>query len=79
MVKIYYLFKLRHLSSILVAAFIKKLSRMALSCPPADLKFIILFVYNLLIRHPNCKVLIHNSSKKKITDIKGLLKLSEYI
>jgi U3 small nucleolar RNA-associated protein 19 len=49
----------------LVGAFIKKLSRMSLTCPPGDLPFLILFSYNLLIRHQNCKILIHNSSKNK--------------
>jgi U3 small nucleolar RNA-associated protein 19 len=53
-----------HLSAHLVAAFVKKLSRMSLTCPPADLKFLVLFVYNLLIRHQNCKVLIHNGVKR---------------
>lgn len=51
------------MSSVLVAAFIKKLSRMSLTCPPGDLKFLVLFIYNLLIRHPNCKILIHNKTK----------------
>ncbi|CAF1090200.1 unnamed protein product [Brachionus calyciflorus] len=42
-----------HFSSVIVGTFIKKLSRMTLTCPPADLKFLIMFIYNLLIRHPN--------------------------
>jgi len=54
-----------HLSAYLVAAFIKKLSRMLLTCPPGDTRFLILFIYNLLIRHKNCKVLIHRSIRKK--------------
>lgn len=54
-----------HLSSTLVGAFIKKLSRMLLTCPPGDARFLILFIYNLLIRHKNCKVLIHRVAKKK--------------
>lgn len=54
-----------HLSSTLVGAFIKKLSRMLLTCPPGDARFLILFIYNLLIRHKNCKVLIHRATKKK--------------
>ena len=54
-----------HLSATLVGAFIKKLSRMLLTCPPGDARFLILFIYNLLIRHKNCKVLIHRFSKKK--------------
>ncbi|CAF0729897.1 unnamed protein product [Brachionus calyciflorus] len=57
-----------HLSSVLVGAFIKKLSRMTLTCPPADLKFLIMFIYNLLIRHPNCKILIHNKSKVEVLE-----------
>ena len=50
-----------HLSSNLVAAFVKKLSRMSLTCPPGDARFMILFIYNLLIRHKNCKILINNT------------------
>lgn len=57
-----------HLSSTLVGAFIKKLSRMLLTCPPGDARFLILFIYNLLIRHKNCKVLIHRATKKKETN-----------
>lgn len=53
-----------HLSATMVAAFIKKLSRMLLTCPPGDARFLTLFVYNLLIRHKNCKVLIHRQKKK---------------
>lgn len=56
------------MSSVLVAAFIKKLSRMSLSCPPGDLKFLVLFIFNLLIRHPNCKILIHNKTKADILE-----------
>ncbi len=58
-----------HLSATLVAAFIKKLARMLLTCPPGDAKFLTLFVYNLLIRHKNCKVLIHRVAKKKESDV----------
>ena len=55
-----------HLSSQLIGSFIKKLSRLSLTCPPGDLRFLILFVFNLLIRHQNCKVLIHRNSSNKI-------------
>ena len=54
-----------HLSSQLVGSFIKKLSRLSLTCPPGDLRFLILFVFNLLIRHQNCKVIIHKNSSNK--------------
>lgn len=36
-----------HLSANLVGSFIKKLSRMTLTCPPGDLLFLILFCYNI--------------------------------
>ena len=42
-----------------VAAFTKKLCRLALHAPPDALTAIIPLVYNLLVRHPNCKTLLH--------------------
>ncbi|KND01350.1 ribosome biosynthesis protein NOC4 [Spizellomyces punctatus DAOM BR117] len=47
------------LPSYLVAAFIKKMLRLALNAPPAAIVTIIPFVYNLLKRHPACLCLIH--------------------
>lgn len=41
---------------------------MSLTCPPADLSFLLVFIYNLLIRHQNCKILIHNRSKLEILE-----------
>ncbi|KAJ3123520.1 hypothetical protein HK098_001867, partial [Nowakowskiella sp. JEL0407] len=43
----------------LVAAFAKRLSRLCLSAPPAAIINIIPLVFNLLLRHPQCLVLIH--------------------
>jgi U3 small nucleolar RNA-associated protein 19 len=43
----------------LVAAFIKRLSRLSLAAPPAAIVSIVPFVYNLLKMHPSCLVLIH--------------------
>lgn len=49
----------RHIPAYLVAAFAKKLSRLALTAPPGGLTVIIPFIYNLVNRHPNCKALLH--------------------
>jgi U3 small nucleolar RNA-associated protein 19 len=41
-----------------VASFIKRLSRLALTGPPAGVIMIIPFVYNLFKRHPGCMVML---------------------
>ncbi|XP_067395899.1 nucleolar complex protein 4 homolog [Emydura macquarii macquarii] len=48
-----------HLPAYLVAAFIKRLSRLALTAPPHALLMVIPFICNLFRRHPACKVLVH--------------------
>ncbi|XP_068064845.1 nucleolar complex protein 4 homolog [Anomalospiza imberbis] len=48
-----------HLPAYLVAAFIKRLARLALTAPPEALLMIIPFICNLFRRHPACKVLLH--------------------
>ncbi|KAJ1674775.1 Maturation and nuclear export of 40S ribosomal subunits interacting protein [Spiromyces aspiralis] len=48
-----------HLPAYLVAAFIKKMARLALSAPPSAIAIVIPFIYNLLKSHPTCMVLIH--------------------
>uniref|UniRef100_A0A8C5UJI3 Nucleolar complex associated 4 homolog n=1 Tax=Malurus cyaneus samueli TaxID=2593467 RepID=A0A8C5UJI3_9PASS len=48
-----------HLPAYLVAAFIKRLSRLALTAPPEALLMIIPFICNLFRRHPACRVLVH--------------------
>ena len=53
-----------HLPAYLVAAFIKRLSRLALRVPPYGVALIVKFVGNLIRRHPNCKVLIHRKNDK---------------
>lgn len=50
-----------HLSAHLVASFIKKMARLALSAPAPGVVIVIPFVYNLLKRHPTCMVLVQNS------------------
>ncbi|KAJ8346608.1 hypothetical protein SKAU_G00280090 [Synaphobranchus kaupii] len=51
-----------HLPIYLVAAFAKRLSRLALTAPPATLLMILPFICNLIRRHPACRVLIHRLS-----------------
>uniref|UniRef100_A0A4W5RMJ3 Nucleolar complex associated 4 homolog n=1 Tax=Hucho hucho TaxID=62062 RepID=A0A4W5RMJ3_9TELE len=51
-----------HLPVYLVAAFAKRLSRLALTAPPAALLMVLPFICNLIRRHPACRVLIHRPS-----------------
>ncbi|KAK2537762.1 Noc4l [Columba livia] len=48
-----------HLPAYLVAAFLKRLSRLALTAPPEALLMVLPFICNLLRRHPACRVLVH--------------------
>ena len=48
-----------HLPATLVASFIKQLSRLALSAPPAGIVAVIPFVYNMLQRHRHCTFMLH--------------------
>ena len=52
-----------HLPAYLVAAFIKKFSRMLLFTPTPDLMMMLTLIRNLLIRHQSTKILIH---RKKV-------------
>ncbi|KAM0735944.1 Nucleolar complex protein 4-like protein B [Formica fusca] len=51
-------FSSTHLPEALVAAFAKRLARLTLVAPPEDILIILLFVGNLLLRHPGLKRLI---------------------
>ncbi|KAJ2740724.1 Maturation and nuclear export of 40S ribosomal subunits interacting protein, partial [Coemansia sp. BCRC 34301] len=48
-----------HLPAYLVAAFIKRLARLAILATPAGAVTVIPVIYNLLKAHPSCMVLIH--------------------
>ncbi|TEB04125.1 CBF-domain-containing protein, partial [Coprinellus micaceus] len=48
-----------HLPATLLASFIKRLSRLSLSAPPAAIVMIIPFTYNILKKHPALMVMIH--------------------
>ncbi|KAJ3169349.1 hypothetical protein HDU87_000670 [Geranomyces variabilis] len=50
------------LPSYLIAAFIKRMTRLALAAPPAAIIAIVPFVYNLLKKHPACLVMIHREN-----------------
>lgn len=57
-----------HLPAIIVASFIKRISRLSLSATPGGIIMIIPLVYNLLKRHSTCMVLIHRTSANSIFD-----------
>ena len=48
-----------HLPVNLVASFIKRMARLALSAPPTAIVIVIPFVYNLLKAHPSCTFMVH--------------------
>lgn len=54
-----------HLSSNLVASFIKRLARLALAASASGVVIVIPFVYNLMKRHPSCMIMVHNTSFSK--------------
>ncbi|KAG7223874.1 hypothetical protein INR49_015130 [Caranx melampygus] len=51
-----------HLPVYLVAAFAKRLARLALTAPPTGLLIVLPLIYNLIRRHPSCRILIHKPS-----------------
>ena len=51
--------KSSHLPSYLVAAFVKRMARLALFAPPAAILAILPMVHNLVQRHTSCLVLLH--------------------
>ena len=48
-----------HLPATLVASFIKRMARLAITAPPAAIVTIIPLVYNLLKAHPTCTFMVH--------------------
>jgi len=54
-----------HLPAYLVAAFIKRIARLTLSGPPGGILLAIPFIFNSLLRHPACRVLIDKPINKK--------------
>ncbi|TID30444.1 hypothetical protein CANINC_000955 [Pichia inconspicua] len=56
-----------HLSSSIVASFIKRLSRLSLTAPPSGIIIIIPFIYNLIKKygHSTCILLLHSTTSKE--------------
>jgi U3 small nucleolar RNA-associated protein 19 len=66
----------------LVAAFIKRFARMALTAPPAGALFIIPFAFNLIIRHRECLPLISRpvndpTKRKTSSEVEDVFVLDE--
>jgi U3 small nucleolar RNA-associated protein 19 len=51
-----------HMPAYLVAAFVKRISRLSLDASPAVINWVIPFVYNMFKAHPAVRVLIHRQS-----------------
>lgn len=52
-----------HLPAVLVASFIKRLSRLTLHAPPGGIVGVVPWIYNLLKRHPSCTFMIHRETR----------------
>ncbi|XP_012266462.1 nucleolar complex protein 4 homolog B [Athalia rosae] len=60
-----------HLPEALVAAFAKRLARLTLVAPPEDILIILLFVGNLLLRHPGLKRMIDHPEGGEVKESSG--------
>jgi U3 small nucleolar RNA-associated protein 19 len=65
-----------HLPAVLVASFLKKLSRLALNASPAGIIPIVPWTYNILKKHPTCTFMIHRAARtieeKELLEKEGL-------
>ncbi|TEY66796.1 hypothetical protein BOTCAL_0131g00070 [Botryotinia calthae] len=65
-----------HLPVVLVASFIKRLSRLTLHSPPSGVVAVVPWIYNLLKKHPTCLFMIHRETRgaeaKKVLEEEGL-------
>ncbi|KAG4437686.1 hypothetical protein IFR05_006848 [Cadophora sp. M221] len=52
-----------HLPAVLVASFVKRLSRLTLNAPPAAVVTIVPWIYNVLKKHPMCTFMIHRVTR----------------
>lgn len=48
-----------HLPATLVASFIKRMARLAITAPPAAIVTVVPLIYNLLKAHPSCTFMVH--------------------
>lgn len=51
------------LPAYVVAAMIKKLSRLLLAAPPNAIVWVIPFIYNMMKRYPACRIMIHRENE----------------
>jgi U3 small nucleolar RNA-associated protein 19 len=65
-----------HLPAVLVASFIKRLSRLTLNAPPAGVVAVVPYIYNLLKKHPTCTFMIHREVRgadtKEVLENEGM-------
>jgi len=65
-----------HLPAVLVASFLKRLSRLSLNASPAGFIPVVPWTYNLLKKHPACTFMIHRAPRtaeeKEILESEGL-------
>jgi len=65
-----------HLPAVLVASFIKRLSRLTLNAPPGGVVSVVPWIYNLLKKHPTCTFMIHRVTRtaegKALLESEGL-------
>ena len=60
-----------HLPAVLVASFLKRLSRLTLNAPPSGIVAVVPWIYNLLKKHPSCTFMIHRVTRG--VDMKEML------
>jgi len=48
-----------HLPAVMVASFIKRISRLCLNAPPAAIVSVVPWIYNLFKKHPGCTFMMH--------------------
>ena len=65
-----------HLPVVLVASFLKRLSRLTLNATPSGIAPVIPWIYNILKKHPSCTFMIHRETRdpeaKKILENQGM-------
>jgi len=54
-----------HMPAYIVAAFIKKMARLALYAPPSGVVIVLPLIYSLMKRHPSCMIMIHREGNLK--------------
>ncbi|KAI0888631.1 CBF/Mak21 family-domain-containing protein [Annulohypoxylon maeteangense] len=65
-----------HLPAVLVASFIKRITRLCLNAPPAAIVVVIPWIYNLFKKHPLCTFMMHRvprtPEEKEILENEGM-------